>query len=93
MKSFLEGLGFACKGEVGGCDLVALSGDDPPVVVIGELKLSFNLELVLQAVNRAAATHYTAGSTVGFRSHDNAREAVIRRGPEQGRADWNTDQG
>ena len=55
VKSFLEGLGFACKGEVGGCDLVALSGDDPPVVVIGELKLSFNLELVLQAVNRAAA--------------------------------------
>jgi hypothetical protein len=34
---------------------VGLSGDDPPVVVIGELKLSFNLELLLQAVDRAAA--------------------------------------
>ena len=55
MKSFLEGLGFAAKGEVGGCDLVAINGDDPPVVVIGELKLSFNLELVLQGVDRAAA--------------------------------------
>ena len=55
MKTFLEGLGFACKGEVGGCDLVALKGDDPPVVVIGELKLSFNLELVLQGVDRAGA--------------------------------------
>ncbi len=55
MKAFLEGLGFACKGEIGGCDLVALNGDEPPVVVIGELKLSFNLELVLQAVDRAAA--------------------------------------
>ena len=55
MKSFLEGLGFAAKGEVGGCDLVALNGDDPPVVVIGELKLTFNLELVLQGVDRAAA--------------------------------------
>ena len=55
MKTFLEGLGFACKGEVGGCDLVALKGDDPPVVVIGELKLSFNLELVLQGVDRASA--------------------------------------
>ena len=32
-----------------------LSGDDPPVVVIGELKLTFNLELVLQAVDRAGA--------------------------------------
>jgi len=55
VKRFLEKLGFTVKGEVGGCDLVALSGDDPPVVVIGELKLTFNLELVLQAVDRAGA--------------------------------------
>jgi len=55
VKRFLEKLGFTVKGEVGGCDLVALSGDDPPIVVIGELKQSFNLELVLQAVDRAAA--------------------------------------
>jgi hypothetical protein len=55
VKRFLENLGFTVKGEVGGCDLVALSGDDPPVVVIGELKLSFNLELLLQAVDRAGA--------------------------------------
>ena len=43
------------KGEIGGCDLVALSDDETPIVVIGELKLSFNLELVLQAVHRAGA--------------------------------------
>jgi hypothetical protein len=55
VKRFLEKLGFTVKGEIGGCDLVALSGDDPPVVVIGELKLSFNLELLLQAVDRAGA--------------------------------------
>jgi hypothetical protein len=55
VKRFLEKLGFTVKGEVGGCDLVALSGDDPPIVVIGELKLAFNLELILQAVDRAAA--------------------------------------
>jgi len=55
VKRFLENLGFSVKGEVGGCDLVALSAGDPPVVVIGELKLSFNLELVLQAVDRAGA--------------------------------------
>ncbi|MEP9379221.1 DUF2161 family putative PD-(D/E)XK-type phosphodiesterase [Aquabacter sp. CN5-332] len=55
VKGFLEGLGFAVKGEIGGCDLVALAGDGTPVVVIGELKLSFNLELVLQAVDRASA--------------------------------------
>ena len=56
VKRFLEKLGFAVKGEVGGCDLVALSDGDPPIVVIGELKLSFNLELILQAVDRAAAS-------------------------------------
>ena len=55
VKRFLERLGFTVKGEIGGCDLVALSGDDPPIVVIGELKLSFNLELILQAVDRAGA--------------------------------------
>jgi hypothetical protein len=55
VKRFLENLGFVVKGEVGGCDLVALKGGDPPVVVIGELKLTFNLELVLQGVERASA--------------------------------------
>jgi hypothetical protein len=55
VKRFLESLGFTVKGEVCGCDLVALGGDGTPFVVIGEMKLSFNLELVLQAVDRAAA--------------------------------------
>src|SRR5580700_7566468 len=55
VKRFLEKLGFTVEGEVGGCDLVALSGGDPPIVVIGELKLAFNLELILQAVDRAGA--------------------------------------
>lgn len=55
VKRFLEDLGFTVKGEISGCDLVALNGDDPPIVVIGELKLSFNLELILQAVDRAGA--------------------------------------
>jgi hypothetical protein len=55
VKRFLEKLGFTVKGEIAGCDIVALSGDDPPIVVVGELKLSFNLELVLQAVDRASA--------------------------------------
>ncbi|UXN58420.1 DUF2161 domain-containing phosphodiesterase [Phyllobacterium zundukense] len=53
VKSFLEKAGYVAKGEVGGCDLVGLSNDDPSVVVVGELKLSFNLELILQAVDRA----------------------------------------
>jgi hypothetical protein len=56
IKNFLEAAGYAVKGEIGSCDLVGLSNDEPPVVVICELKLTFNLELVLQAVDRAAAS-------------------------------------
>jgi hypothetical protein len=55
VKHFLESLGFHVKGEICGCDLVALRGEEPPFVVIGELKLGFNLELLLQGVNRTAA--------------------------------------
>ena len=54
VKRFLEGLGFEVKGEVCGCDVVALDQGTPAAVVIGELKLSFTLELVLQAVDRSA---------------------------------------
>jgi hypothetical protein len=55
VKRYLERLGFKVKGEVCGCDLVAIREGEPPVVVIGELKLSFSLDLVLQAVDRTAA--------------------------------------
>src|SRR5258705_5536319 len=55
VKRFLERLGFDVKGEICGCDLVAIRGEEPPLVVIGELKLAFNLELVLQGINRSAA--------------------------------------
>lgn len=56
IKTFLEAAGYAVKGEIAGCDLVGLSPEEPPVVVICELKLSFNLELILQAVDRATAS-------------------------------------
>lgn len=52
VKRFLEKLGFEVKGEICGCDLVALRDGEPTAVVIGELKLSFTLDLVLQAVDR-----------------------------------------
>lgn len=52
VKRFLETLGYSVKGEIGACDLVGLRADEPPVVVIGELKLTFNLDLVLQGVDR-----------------------------------------
>ncbi|NLR98452.1 hypothetical protein HGP17_16665 [Rhizobium sp. P38BS-XIX] len=56
IKSFLETAGYLVKGEIGGCDLVGLNDGEPPLVVICELKMTFNLELILQAVDRAAAS-------------------------------------
>lgn len=55
LKRYLEKLGFEVKGEICGCDLVALRGEGPPTVIVGELKLSFNLELLLQGIDRASA--------------------------------------
>jgi hypothetical protein len=40
VKRFLER--FEVKGEINGCDVVALRQNRPPLVVITELKLSFN---------------------------------------------------
>ncbi len=54
VKAHLESLGFEVKGEIMGCDLVALKDGEPQAVVIGEMKLAFTLELVLQAVDRSA---------------------------------------
>jgi hypothetical protein len=54
VKQFLERQGYEVKGEVRGCDLVARRGDEPPVIV--ELKLRFNLALVLQGIDRLAMT-------------------------------------
>jgi hypothetical protein len=53
IKGFLEAAGYVVKGEIGGCDVVGVSEGEPSVLVVCELKLTFNLELILQAVDRA----------------------------------------
>lgn len=50
VKSFLEGQGYVVKGEIGAVDVVAMRGDEPPVLV--ELKLGFSLALVHQGIAR-----------------------------------------
>ena len=52
VKTFLEAQGFTVKGEIRGCDVVAVREGDPPVLVICELKNMFSLELVLQGIDR-----------------------------------------
>ena len=50
VKAYLEGQGYEVKGEVGALDVMAVRGDEPPLVV--ELKLGFTLALVHQAIER-----------------------------------------
>jgi hypothetical protein len=52
VKRFLEAQHYEVKGEIRDCDVLAVRGDEDPVVV--ELKLKFNLEVILQAVDRQA---------------------------------------
>ena len=54
IKAHLERQGYAVKGEVGAADVVALRGDEPPVII--ELKLRFSLAHYHQALARLAIT-------------------------------------
>jgi hypothetical protein len=54
LKRFLESQDYEVKGEVQDCDVLAVRGTEAPVVV--ELKLSVNLDVVLQAVERLSLT-------------------------------------
>ena len=55
VKAFLEAQGFQVKGEIRGCDVVAVRENDPAVLAVCELKSAFSLELVLQGIDRMHA--------------------------------------
>ena len=50
VKSYLEIQGYVVKGEVHACDLVAVRGNEEPLIV--ELKTRFSLPLVFQGIAR-----------------------------------------
>lgn len=50
VKTYWETLGYEVKGEVKHCDMVAIRGDEPPIII--ELKKTFNLPLVIQGIDR-----------------------------------------
>jgi len=54
IKGFLENLGYQVKGEINDCDIVAKKTDPDlnNALIIIELKLSLNITLLLQAVDR-----------------------------------------
>lgn len=50
VKTFLEAAGYTVKAEINGCDVVAEKPDGSMVII--ELKKGFNLDLLLQGVER-----------------------------------------
>jgi hypothetical protein len=54
VKAFLESQGYTVKAEVNACDVVAMRGEDPLVVV--ELKTGLTLQLFYQAMDRLTLT-------------------------------------
>lgn len=82
VKALLEGQGYRVKGEVGAADVVAVRGEEDPVVV--ELKTGFSLSLFHQAVKRQAITDavYVAvprGPAKTFHKALRANKALCRR--------------
>jgi hypothetical protein len=84
LKAFMEGAGYVVKGEVNDCDLVGVREGEPPVVLVCEMKLAFNLELVMQGVKRAAFCDEVwlaarASKTGRGREHDARFRNLCRR--------------
>jgi len=84
IKLFLEEQGYEVKGEIGACDVMAVRGDESPVVV--ELKEQLNLALILQAVDRLAFSDrvYVAfrigkGHSASWRTRKKQVTGLLRR--------------
>jgi hypothetical protein len=84
IKRFLEAQGYVVKGEIGACDVMAVRGDEGPLVV--ELKERLSLALVLQAVDRLAFSDkvYVAfrvgkGHSASWRTHRKRVTGLLRR--------------
>jgi len=54
VKAYLEAQGYEVKGEIGAVDVVALRGEEAPILV--ELKLGFSLALLHQGIARQAVS-------------------------------------
>lgn len=77
VKQFLESQGYEVKGEIREADVVAVRGTEDPVMV--ELKLVFNLEVVLQAVNRLSISSVVyIGIPFSCRAFRKRRRRIIK---------------
>ncbi len=56
VKRLLESQGYMVKAEVKSCDVMAVRGNEPPVIV--ELKNGLTLQLIYQAIDRLSITEH-----------------------------------
>jgi hypothetical protein len=77
IKALLEGQGYSVKGEVKGCDVVAVRGQEPPVIV--ELKRAFGISLVLQGVARLTITDNVYLAVGAFPNNIRSVRKLLRR--------------
>lgn len=81
IKALLTAQGYSVKGEIGPCDIVAVRGEEPPVIV--EMKTGLTLALLLQGVDRLAMSDaiYLAVPKLPGRSRRDAQRirSLLRR--------------
>ena len=77
VKALLEGQGYVVKGEITGCDLVGVRGDEPPVIV--ELKRTFSLALVHQGIDRLALSDAVYLAVGAWPAHAPEARRLCRR--------------
>ncbi|SOH93047.1 hypothetical protein SAMN06273572_101901 [Monaibacterium marinum] len=81
IKTLLSAQGYTVKGEIGPCDIVAMRGDEPPVIV--EMKTGLTMALLLQGVDRLAMSEavYLAVPRLPGRSRKDATriKGMLRR--------------
>lgn len=81
IKALLVSQGYDVKGEIGPCDIVAVRGDEPPLIV--EIKTGLTMALLLQGVDRMAMSDavYLAVPKLPGRSRKDAVriKGVLRR--------------
>lgn len=56
VKRLLETQGYVVKAEVKSCDVMAVRGDEPPIIV--ELKTGLTLQLIYQGIDRLSITEH-----------------------------------
>jgi hypothetical protein len=77
VKQFLENQGYQVKGEIRDCDVLAVRDSEEPLVV--ELKLSLNLDVLLQAVNRLSVSSVVyIGIPSTCKTFRNRRRRIIK---------------